>query len=152
VKLFQRRVLIFVVAGAGILTVLFFLLVWWRTWNPSPFDDGPFGGVQHQPPSGQPVQEFRIWAGRRLLVYPRSSTELAPVVVLKAEDGQVAWSIEARGREGCQVNSLRFDRYSTRPWIWPRVIGLVDWNCGGREQAVWKLRRDGSLKEYWYSW
>ena len=74
------------------------------------------------------------------------------MVVLKAEDGQVAWSIEARGREGCQVNSLRFDRYSTRPWIWPRVIGVVDWNCGGREQAVWKLRRDGALKEYWYSW
>jgi hypothetical protein len=100
----------------------------------------------------KPVQEFPIWAGRRLVVYSRSSAELAPVVVLKAEDGQVAWSIEARGREGCQVNSLRFDRYSTRPWIWPRVVGLVDWNCGGREQAVWKLGRDGSLIEYWYSW
>lgn len=65
---------------------------------------------------------------------------------------RVAWSIEARGREGCQVNSLRFDAYSTVPWIWPRVAGVVDWNCGGREQTIWKLGRDGSLKEYWYSW
>jgi hypothetical protein len=32
------------------------------------------------------------------------------------------------------------------------VVGVVDWNCGGREQAVWKLGRDGALKEYWYSW
>jgi hypothetical protein len=151
VKRLLRRLLIALLGAAGALAALFITLVWWRTWNPA-FDYGPYTGVPHPTPDVKPLQEFPVWAGRRLVVYPRADGDLAPVVALKQDGARVVWSIEARGKDGCQVNSLRFDSYSTLPWIWPRVVGLVDWNCGGREQTVWKLSRDGTLMEYWYSW
>ena len=147
----QRALTITVIiaaVAAGSLTAL----AWWRSWNPSFMDSGPYAGIPRNPPQGTPIQIFQIWDGNTLLIYPALSTNTDPIVALKDKTGRIQWSIEAKGKTNCHVASLRFDAYSVLAWKSPRIVGLVDWNCGGIEKMVWKLERDGTLKEYWYSW
>jgi hypothetical protein len=142
----QRALIILALIGLS-LALLWRYLVWSPLW-----DEGPFRGSPVADVSGLVrAQTIELWGGRRLHVFERRASDLAPVVVLDAPDRKRQWAIVASGRGDCVVNWIRFRDYS-RLWISPRVIGTVDWNCGGREKTVWYLDHHATLKEYWYSW
>ncbi|MBL8523436.1 MAG: hypothetical protein JNN20_07095 [Betaproteobacteria bacterium] len=112
-------------------------------------DDGPFHGraVSKMPTSAAtqifPVRDFvlEIYA-------PETSTE-APVVLLRKPDKSVAWAIHAEGMGNTKVESIEFSEYQTMLDI--TVLGHVKWTFGN-EATTWVIGRDGTLKEYWYSW
>jgi hypothetical protein len=118
------------------------------TWS-SLFDDGPF--------HGKPVREFPTTTALQkfplreftLEVYAPSSANVAPVVLLRKPDKSVLWAIHAEGVEKTSVESIEFVDYRTRFDI--TVHARVKWTYGN-EIATWVIGRDGSLKEYWYSW
>lgn len=130
--------------------VITFLLLYDQSFVPM-FDDGPFRGRPcTRVPSSHPDQEVRLHGGRFLVqTWDRNGRDSAPIVTLR-EHGTVRWCIYAEAYPQTRVERLRFR--SRRPIIWRDVIDAsVQWTYG-EERALWFIARDGTLKEYWYSW
>lgn len=137
-------------AGVTIATIVFFiaLLAWQLPWFPV-FDDGPFAGRPVAiAPTGEPIQRFPVKDFVLEVHSPATSAE-APIVVLRNRNKKVIWAIHAEGMEKSKVTSVEFNDYRTIFDI--TVRGTVKWTYG-HEGMTWIIGRDGTLKEYWYSW
>lgn len=134
-------IILFVILGIGV-------LIWQRPWMPF-MDDGPFHGkTAEQIPTTKPLQVFPI-KEFVLEVYAPASDQEAPVVLLRDSNSKIKWAVYAQAYDKTQVYSLKF--YDYRTIFSTTVRGTVAWTYGN-EAMWWFIERDGSLKEYWYSW
>jgi hypothetical protein len=150
---FKKIFLITLVSSTSIVVLICIALsafIWWYGW-PS-MDDGPFHGeVCELNPKEKPDQTFNLWDGLKLEVHNKNKWIKAPVVTLKKSTGEKLWSIYATAYEQTQVDAIEFKEYSGYPFKTPRIKGIVYWTFGA-EATWWYIKRNGELKEYWYSW
>ncbi len=138
------------VAGATVSGIILFVVIlgWQLAWSPI-FDDGPFTGRPvTQLPKTAPSQSFPVKDFLLEVYWPPNDGE-APIVLLRDRDKKIKWAVHAEGMEKTHVTSLEFTQY--RSVIDITVRGTVHWTFG-HEQMLWVIGRDGTLKEYWYSW
>jgi len=131
-----------------LLAVAITIFVWQRQWMPF-LDDGPFKGRPVVTlPTTEPIQIFPV-REFVLEVYSSATKNESPVVLLRDRDKKIKWAVYAEGLENTRVTALNFIDYRTVFDI--TVRGTVHWTFG-HEVMWWMIDRDGSLKEYWYSW
>ena len=112
-------------------------------------DDGPFSGVPVQRmPERSPDQIYHL-GDSYLEVHNSNIQGTAPIVTMRDKDSQIKWSIYAVGQNGTKVKSIEFIEHRT---LYDTIVrGQVNWTYG-HEISKWYIKRDGTLKEYWFSW
>ncbi|CAG1022654.1 hypothetical protein DOJK_01814 [Patescibacteria group bacterium] len=143
-----KWVAIFIGSIILLVTTCVAIFIWQRPWMPF-MDDGPFHGkIVTQIPNEKPTQIFPI-NKFTLEVYSPISNNEAPIVLLREGNNKVKWAIYAEAYEKTHVSSLKFKEYRTIFDI--TIRGTVTWTYGN-EVMWWYIDRNGTLKEYWYSW
>lgn len=135
--------------------LLFFILGMHRlSWNKSPFDDGPFVGIDYQKNiNTNPGSKVNLGGG--YLEAHNGVDPLAPIVALRDDRGRIRWAkllvtsnIERYGNISVQEVTLMASRKTSHGF---HVKGRVRWTYGA-EAANFYLDKDRNLKEFYLSW
>lgn len=158
-------VTIFVIIIPLIIISLPVFALWYLSWSPGFFWDGPYYGIERAKcPVTKPDQTVKIWNKMTLNVYDKIGNDIAPTIqVLDANDKQqLCMYVTETYKEPkkheilknkSSVKLIRFLNNYNSVFFYnkPRIKGSVDWS-GGPEGAIWIFNRNGKLEEYYFSW
>lgn len=113
-------------------------------------NDGPYHGNPTECPEIEAHQVFPVNRKLTLEVYAREDTTRSTIVSL-IRTGAALWCIEVDEPTNRLVENIEFKEVRGFPFLRKKVVGMADWT-DGEQGMYWILRRNGRLKEYWYSW
>jgi len=150
-RLILKVVSSFIFAGF----IIIMLGLYWLSWAHSPFDDGPFIGVNY----AEDIEvhpNSKITLGNNYVFEAYNGVdERAPILVLRDNNEKLMWArlmvvSDVKNYENCKVHELELSRGRKTPTGY-HVQGVAFWTYG-HEAVNFYLDREGKLKEFYLSW
>ena len=144
-----------IVSGFAIIAIVVGVIgLYLLRWTRSPFDDGPFMGMEYSE-NISVMPDSKVDLGRFIIEAYNKVSEEAPVIVLRDKDGEIIWKklvvvSNTKNYENCKVMELKLYR-GKKTIAGYHIKGVAYWTFG-HEAANFYLDKNGNLKEFYLSW
>lgn len=135
--------------------IISMLILCWLSWSHSPFDDGPFTGINYPKDiSAKPDSRIIFYKKFTFEVYNRIDDK-APVIALRDNEGKLIWAKVAivsniKNYETYKVDRLELVR-GRKILTGYHAQGIAYWTFG-REAANFYFDKRGDLEKFYLSW